>query len=393
MAMLLKEIVQELPSVMQDLYENQITKHFKVLAPTVLHVNVNLRCNTKCAMCSIWELKSSHALGLDEFQKIFSDPIYERVEYIILAGGEPTLRNDLPEIVALMHQCMPRLKKLMIASNVINRASVQKQYPRIARYCADHKIRLTLGVSLDGVGELHDRVRGVPGAFEKVMENVQFMKDLQKDVPFNMSIDPTIFSMNVHEMQRLQDLAEQLHLPITFQFAAVADDYYHNRNLEQVLTTDEPGRKSIIQFLKQRICEASLFDALACYYTEVIRRAEGATTRSLPCPFTNQGLLLNPDGTLQYCHNSQTIGNALETPSGDLYRSQQNLAYRKTFPQERCPNCQMSCLFFVSLRKEVFPFLLFVAKRSLSLSRRRWRQWGSRPSKMTQSNVHDREGV
>src|SRR6266571_69741 len=190
------EQVKEIPSVIRDLYENHVTKHFKVRAPTVLHVNVNLRCNTKCAMCNIWELKSAQALSPEHFGKIFADPVYAGVEYVILAGGEPTLRNDLPEIVEVIHRYMPRLKKLMIPSNVISRASIQKQYPRIARYCAQHRIRLTLGVSLDGIGETHDKVRGVKGAFEKVMENIQLMKEMQKQTPFNMSIDPTIFSAN-----------------------------------------------------------------------------------------------------------------------------------------------------------------------------------------------------
>jgi MoaA/NifB/PqqE/SkfB family radical SAM enzyme len=372
MVMQISEVVHELPSVVQDLYENHIAKHFKVLAPTVLHVNVNLRCNTKCAMCNIWELKSPHQLSLEQFEAIFADPVYARVEYIILAGGEPTLRNDLAEVVELMHTHMPRLKKLMIASNVLNRASVQAQYPRLARYCDNHNIRLTLGVSLDGVGETHDQVRGVPGAFEKVMENVKFMQQLQKDVPFNMSLDPTIFSMNVHELQKLQDLADELKLPITFQFAAVADDYYHNSNLENVLNFDIKGRSSLIAFLQQRIAESSLFDALSYYYTEVVDRAQGATKRSLPCPFASQGLLLNPDGSLQYCHNSQQIGNALETSSSEIYYAKQNLSYRTSVRQNKCPNCQMSCLFFVSLRKEVFPYLFFLAKRSLKFNR--WRQ-------------------
>src|ERR1041384_203915 len=190
------EQVKEIPSVIKDLYENHVTKHFK---------------------------------------KIFSDPFYARSEYLIRAGGEPTLRNDLPEIVELMHKHMPRLKKLMIPSNVISRPSIQKQYPRIARYCGDHGIRLTFGVSLDGVGETHDKIRGVKGAFEKVMENIQLMKQMQKETPFNMSIDPTIFSMNVHEMQKLKDLAERLDMPITFQVSAVADDYYHNAGIEQGL--------------------------------------------------------------------------------------------------------------------------------------------------------------
>ena len=375
MAMKFEEVVRELPSVAQDLYENKLVKHFKVLSPTVLHVNATLRCNTKCAMCNIWELKSKDMLSIEQLGKIFSDPVYRRVEYIILAGGEPTLRKDLPEMVEVMHEHMPRLKKLMIASNVINKASVQKQYPKIARYCADNKIRLTLGVSLDGVGEMHNQVRGVPGAFDKVMENVAFMKDLQKEVPFGMSLDPTIFSMNVREMQKLQDLADRLKLPITFQFAAMADGYYNNSNLEDVITVDKEGRKGIINFLKRQIAELSLFDALAYYYAEVIEQARGAHKRSLPCPFADQGLVLNPDGSLQYCHNSNPIGNSLETTSSNLYHSPENLDYRRNVIKgQTCDTCQISCLFFVSLRKEVFPFLSFMLKRMVGINRLHWRK-------------------
>ncbi len=370
MAMTAGDIVKEAPSVLFDLYENHVTKHFKVISPTVLHINVNLRCNTKCAMCNIWELKSSHELSLEQFKTIFSDPVYARVEYLILAGGEPTLRDDLAEIITLIHVHMPRLKKIMIASNVIHRASVERQYPSIARYCAAHRIRLTLGVSLDGIGDTHDQVRGVKGAFDKVMDSVAFMKQLQEDVPFNMSLDPTIFSMNIHEMQHLQALADQLQLPITFQFASVADDYYHNADREEVLSLDTEERAGLIRFLQQRIAELSLFDALAYYYAEMIKQAEGTRPRGLPCPFSDQGLLLNPDGTLQYCHNSRPIGNALSSTSGNLYRAPENLAYRRHVTRDICPTCHMSCLFFVSLRKEVFPFLGFVAKRLLGRRRR-----------------------
>ena len=385
MAMTFGEVAKELPSVIKDVYENQVTKKFKTISPTVLHVNATLRCNTKCTMCNIWELKATDALSIEQLDKIFADPVYRRIEYIILAGGEPTLRNDLPEMVEIMHKHMPRLKKLMIASNVINRASVQKQYPRIARYCHTHKIRLTLGVSLDGVGEMHDKVRGVPGAFDMVMENVKFMQDLQKEVPFGMSIDPTIFSMNVQEMQKLKDFAEELNLPITFQFAAMADGYYNNSDLEDVLSVDRQGRNRIVEFLKQQIAQSSLFDALAYYYAEVIEQSQGAKQRNLPCPFADQGMLLNPDGSVQYCHNSQPIGNALETPSSELYYSPKNLAYRRDKIQgQTCASCQMSCLFFVGLRKELFPFLSFMAKRALGINRLHWRKSKTAPVTTTQ---------
>jgi MoaA/NifB/PqqE/SkfB family radical SAM enzyme len=373
-AMTVGQVIRELPSVARDLYDNHVTKHFKVIAPTVLHVNANLRCNTRCAMCNIWEVKSPHELSLDQLEAVFADPVYARIEYIVLAGGEPTLRNDLPEMVELMHRHMPRLKKLMIPSNVIDRLSVQRQFPRIARYCAAHKIRLTLAVSLDGIGETHNKIRCVKGAFEKVMENIAFMKQLQKETPFNLSIDPTIFSMNLHEMEQLKELAERLEMPITFQIAAIADDYYHNANMDKVLSVNHQGRRKIVDFLKRQVAESSLLDALAYYYAEVVEHLQGAPARALPCPFANQGLLLNPDGSLQYCHNSRPIGNALESGSGALYYQESNLAYRRQVREHTCPNCRMSCLFFVSLRKEVFPFLTFIIKRLFGFHRLHWRE-------------------
>jgi MoaA/NifB/PqqE/SkfB family radical SAM enzyme len=374
MVMTLGQVIREAPSVARDLYENHVTRHFKVIAPTVLHVNVNLRCNTRCAMCNIWEMKSPHELTAEQLETIFSDPVFARIEYVLLAGGEPTLRNDLPEIIERMHRHMPRLKKLMIPSNVINRASVQDQYPKIARYCAEHRVRLTLGVSLDGIADTHDQIRGVRGAFTKVMENLAFLKQLQKKTPFNLSIDPTIFSMNIHEMQKLKDLAERLHMPITFQIAATAADYYRNDAEDEVLKLDNRGRIRMVEFLKRLIAESSLFDALAYYYAEVVENLEGAPARGLPCPFADQGLLLNPDASLQYCHNSRPIGNALESGSGALYYDQRNLEYREQVRKESCPSCRMSCLFFVSLRKEAFPFLSFVVKRVFGVHRLRWRR-------------------
>jgi hypothetical protein len=205
------------------------------------------------------------------------------------------------------------------------------------------------------------------------MANIKYMKQLQQEVPFNMSIDPTIFSMNLHEMQKLKDLADQLYMPITFQIASMADDYYHNTDIEEVLKVNNAGRMRMVEFLRRQVAESSLLDALAYYYAEVVENLEGAPTRGLPCPFADQGLLLNPDGSLQYCHNSRPIGNVLEKRSSELYYRQENLAYRDTVRKETCPSCRMSCLFFVSLRKEVFPFLSFVVKRMLGVHRFHWR--------------------
>jgi hypothetical protein len=154
----------------------------------------------------------------------------------------------------------------------------------------------------------------------------------------------------------------------------VADDYYHNTDIENVLKVNHEDRVTLAEFLRRQVAESSLLDSLAYYYAEVVENLEGAPERGLPCPFADQGLLLNPDGSLQYCHNSRPIGNALEKSSSELYYAHENQAYRGTVQKEVCPSCRMSCLFFVSLRKEVFPFLSFIAKRIMGVHRLHWRR-------------------
>jgi len=166
-------------------------------------------------------------------------------------------------------------------------------------------------------------------------------------------------------MRKLRDFAEELDMPITFQFAAVADDYYKNAGIADVLSLDGEGKRSLIGFLRQHIAESAFFDALAYYYEKVADQAETPQDRNLPCPFQNQGLMINPDGTLQYCHNSGAIGNALERGSGEIYHDPDNLRFRKDVVKNNCPSCRMSCMYFVSLRKEVFPFMWFLVKRLL----------------------------
>jgi hypothetical protein len=139
-----------------------------------------------------------------------------------------------------------------------------------------------------------------------------------------------------------------------------------------VLSVDDHGRTRMVDFLKRQVAECSLLDALAYYYAEVVENLQGAPARALPCPFADQGLLLNPDGSLQYCHNSRPIGNALEKSSRELYYAPENLVYRDKVRTQSCPNCRMSCLFFVTLRKELFPFLSFIAKRLVGVHRLHW---------------------
>jgi sulfatase maturation enzyme AslB (radical SAM superfamily) len=105
-----------------------------------------------------------------------------------------------------------------------------------------------------------------------------------------------------------------------------------------------------------------LISEMPFYYEKALEMLNGAK-RSMSCSFQYQGLVLNSDGTLHYCTNSQTIGNVHEHLPSDIYKDPKNLAYRKHFVAEVCPDCQISCFIGVGLRKTLFPFLWFLAER------------------------------
>lgn len=49
-----QNILREVVAIMRECAVNNVVKHFKTLKPTVLQINVNSQCNTKCGMCNIW---------------------------------------------------------------------------------------------------------------------------------------------------------------------------------------------------------------------------------------------------------------------------------------------------------------------------------------------------
>jgi len=104
-------------------------------------------------------------LSIQELERILSDSIFRRMEYVIVSGGEPTLRDDLAEVVLLMLQKMPGLRKISIPTNGIATNKCVSHFPEIAKACIEHDVLLSVGVSLDGVDEIYERVRGVEGGY------------------------------------------------------------------------------------------------------------------------------------------------------------------------------------------------------------------------------------
>ena len=76
---------------------------------------------------------------------------------------------------------MPKLKHISFISNGYLIDKVVNFTKSTVNFIDNKNIKLTIGLSLDGVGKVHDEIRGVPNAFKKAKKTLLSLKNLQKN--------------------------------------------------------------------------------------------------------------------------------------------------------------------------------------------------------------------
>ncbi|HWN80465.1 MAG TPA: radical SAM protein, partial [Candidatus Udaeobacter sp.] len=116
-------------------------------------IAVTLGCNSKCKTCDIWMIKPENELKPSDYRRL-----PRSLTHINVSGGEPFLRDDLPEIVRVMREVTVN-PRIVISTNAI----LPERTERIMREIPDAAVR----ISIDGIGEAHDTTRGVPGNYDR----------------------------------------------------------------------------------------------------------------------------------------------------------------------------------------------------------------------------------
>jgi len=116
------------------------------------------------------------------------------------------------------------------------------------------------------------------------------------------------------------------------------------------------------KFFLDRVKEESVLSGQAFMYLHYADMIANGYHRTMPCPFQSQGLLLNPNGDLHYCENSQKIGNVLDDSAESLYYKAENLAHRQHIKDEICPTCLSPCQVNVGAMKQFVPYAKFLRR-------------------------------
>src|SRR6476646_813505 len=200
-AFTLRYLARAAAGVPRDLVNTLVVSKLQPIRPTVLIYNCTWVCDARCEMCNNWKHGDRKSdMTLEQLEPAIAHPFWRDIENLNISGGEPTTRNDLPEMVEVFQRHLPRMRKIGVNTTGLTPHRAIPMLTRIVKFCAEHDLLISIRVSLDGIGDVHDQVRAVKNGFDKASKTIEAMQALAKEYGnFQFGIASTIFAKNLED--------------------------------------------------------------------------------------------------------------------------------------------------------------------------------------------------
>jgi MoaA/NifB/PqqE/SkfB family radical SAM enzyme len=285
--------------------------------PRMLPINLTLspspRCNSRCLTCNIW-MKRETELRLDEWDRILSS-VGMAPYWITVSGGEPFLFEGVVDLCEIAYRrCRPGIINIPTNGLLFNR--IPEAARQIARRCPGSQ--LIINLSLDGVGQEHDRIRGVPGNFVKSENCLAELLALRKETP-NLAVGiHTVVS--VFNIDRLDQVAEYALASGADQFITeIAEPRVELDTVGLPITPDRESYDRAIDRLTARIAQrdfqgvARITEAFRIEYYRLVKRVLQEQRQVIPCYAGWASAQIYADGTVwPCCVRADNLGNLRE---------------------------------------------------------------------------------
>lgn len=328
--------------------------------PTFLIYQMTDRCNARCVMCHIWKKENVVDISVGEWKKIVAKPLFKNVEFLLLTGGEPFLTDNFVERARVAVDALPRLKIIAIATNGLLTQKIIDDTNSILAYLPS-KILLSIAVSVDGLEQTHNTIRGVPHAYAKAMATFRGLQQTSHSRPnLTVGIETVINRYNVDTLEPIEKHHRRLTTHFNFT-PAIRSDYYKNDPSDFTITN---GQKEQVVLFYQRLMRRS--PHLAYFYDQAIRFLRSGQ-RHYPCLGGILTARISPDGALYPC---LMLNKKIADAGDDFEQAWFNgpfASFRKKELHQNayCRCCLNSCDMVNNYYYEVFDVVRFYVRHPL----------------------------
>ncbi|MBI5239762.1 MAG: radical SAM protein [Elusimicrobia bacterium] len=325
-----------------------------------LHIELTHRCNQRCVMCHHWLMPRQdrggmrRELGLDEIRRLVEgSSLLDGVESVVLTGGEPWLRADSVDILDVLARRFPQAR-VGILSNLWDADLVRR---RLAEARGKGLARLWIGSSLDGLGPVHDEVRGRAGAFRRLMAAIAMVR--AESPGTELSLNFTITPRNHRQLWAAYQHAKGLGLWFGAQMTVnheglrapeiaawkAAELARVAEQIDGILLDLCRGEGAAQRLLEGRERESLWLWTRLLYWARLKRFALRPERFFRDCLAGERFVMLDPEGRLFFCpvNKHRQIGGVRESPLDELWASPRARAERRHIASGRCA-CWLNCI-------------------------------------------------
>src|SRR5450432_933656 len=284
----------------------------KVLVlPLNLTISVSYRCNSRCKTCNVWQ-RPNDDFTIEEYEKTF-ESIGRTPYWFTFSGGEPTLRKDLPAMVgAAYRHCRPGI--INIPTNGIQDKIIPGRVEQVLQAAPGSDVIINL--SLDGVGEKHDQVRGVKGNFERAMRTYAGLKVLKERYKnFTLGVHTVISNFNIDEFDNIHKFVREDLKPDQF-ISEIAEERVELDTVGMGITPPYEKYKPVIERLQDDIRAehaqgvARITQAFRDRYYDTVKRTLVEKRQIIPCMAGIASAQIAPNGDVwTCCIRAESVGN------------------------------------------------------------------------------------
>ncbi len=289
-----------------------------VTSPVILNILITSVCDMRCVHCFFTEElddKPRKKLQMTTGQLArISETLGGKLPILIIAGGEPFTRKDLPEVVRAFYENND-LESVYLMSNGGIQQRIIPDVTRILEECP--KLNVTVALGIDGLKEEHEKIRGKAGSWDRAIDTARQLQGIQREIPrldvqtctcFMNSNQDRIFEwygflrdelkpdkINVNYIRPPSAKPEELNI-----------DLARYRRLSQMI--DDDSRRGVIK--NHYKGDGGYFKAAVdIYMHELIARTEEQHKAQLRCFAGTTGGVIYDEGTVSSCENLDPIGN------------------------------------------------------------------------------------
>jgi len=299
--------------------------------PSFVSISVTHTCCLKCRQCDLWKLPQDKEITTKQIKEsIIKLKRWLGPFMLNLSGGEPLMRNDIPEIVKFAYDND-------VATTITTNGFL------LNKKIADNLINCGLtniNISLDGFNEVHDFMRGEK-TFERVMKNLDYINKNKKGT--NVCIATVIMKQNLEHLPRLIEFVDKNKLNgINFQplIQNIGSEYMEGWHRQSELWPNDFEKVSkiidkIIEMKKKgsRVLNSEKqLELMKLYYEDPERHA------NYKCLVGDNNFAINEYGKVLICFFMEAVGNITREDPKDIWGSKKaNLVRHKIL------KCNQNC--------------------------------------------------